>query len=181
MEKIDKILYDSDEAASIKTLTGWVSRTGRYWGKDEHMARWDGCTHKLCECGNEMMKGYTICETCRSKKAIEAYDKMPFKEWDGKTPLVLFNDDQYFFHEEDIEIYLDDNELKPEDLRLMICEPNYLSPVNPDIWSDIWPEDHDLPKEVDEALSKLNEVIKKQKPFSWSEGRFKTSYNSSKV
>ena len=35
-EKI--VPYDSSEAASIQTVTGWVSRSGRFWGNDEHMA-----------------------------------------------------------------------------------------------------------------------------------------------
>ena len=39
------IMEDSPEAASIQTVTGWVSRTGRFWGNDERMARFDGSTH----------------------------------------------------------------------------------------------------------------------------------------
>ena len=39
------IMEDSPEAASIKTVTGWVSRTGRFCGDDERMARFDGSTH----------------------------------------------------------------------------------------------------------------------------------------
>ena len=31
------IMEDSPEAASIKTVTGWVSRTGRFWGNDERL------------------------------------------------------------------------------------------------------------------------------------------------
>jgi hypothetical protein len=33
-EKI--VMMDSDEAASIQTVTGWVDRQGRFWGGDEH-------------------------------------------------------------------------------------------------------------------------------------------------
>lgn len=36
-EKI--VPYDSSEAASIQTVTGWVSRSGRFWGNDEQMER----------------------------------------------------------------------------------------------------------------------------------------------
>ncbi|MDE9687494.1 hypothetical protein R4T22_18735 [Citrobacter portucalensis] len=36
-EKI--VMMDSDEAASIQTVTGWVDRQGRFWGGDEHQAR----------------------------------------------------------------------------------------------------------------------------------------------
>jgi hypothetical protein len=36
--KIEKIvMMDSDEAASIKTVTGWVARDGLFWGNDEHI------------------------------------------------------------------------------------------------------------------------------------------------
>ncbi len=45
-EKI--VMMDSDEAASIQTVTGWVDRHGRFWGKDEHQARWCGATHRKC-------------------------------------------------------------------------------------------------------------------------------------
>jgi hypothetical protein len=46
-EKI--VMMDSDEAASIQTVTGWVDRHGRFWGKDEHQARWCGATHRKCK------------------------------------------------------------------------------------------------------------------------------------
>ena len=38
------IAYDSAEAASIQTVSGWVSRAGRFFGNDEHMARHDVTT-----------------------------------------------------------------------------------------------------------------------------------------
>lgn len=171
-----KILYNSPEAASIQTITGWVSSMGRFWGKDEHMARYEGSTHDICKCGEEKEKGYTICEKCRAAKNIENYYKMPFKEWDGKTPLVLFNDDRYFFDEDEIELYLEDNELHPSDLKLVICEPNHLHEVNPDYWSDITPEDAELPEAVSKALDALNKAISEAKPFSWSEGIYRTEY-----
>ncbi|WP_407226469.1 hypothetical protein [Enterobacter roggenkampii] len=46
-EKI--VMMDSDEAASIQTVTGWVDRQGRFWGSDEHQARWCGATHRKCK------------------------------------------------------------------------------------------------------------------------------------
>ena len=61
------------------------------------LARWDGCTHQLCDCGAEMDRGYTICSACRDKKRLEQYEAMPFKEWDGIAPLTLHDDDEYFW------------------------------------------------------------------------------------
>jgi hypothetical protein len=43
------VMYESSEAASIQTVTGWVGADGRFWGNDEHMARYCGATHRHCE------------------------------------------------------------------------------------------------------------------------------------
>ncbi|WP_244858805.1 hypothetical protein [Pseudomonas sp. B2021] len=43
------VMYEPPQAASIQTVTGWVGADGRFWGKDEHMARWCGATHRHCE------------------------------------------------------------------------------------------------------------------------------------
>lgn len=84
-EKI--ILYDSPEAAQLKDLKLWVSAGGRAYG-DEHSARWDGCTHKKCECGRELVeKSWAVCEKCRSEKDLKRFLELPLVEWDGKTPL----------------------------------------------------------------------------------------------
>ena len=47
--KLKIVMMDSDKAASIQTVTGWVDRQGRFWGKDEHQARWCGATHRKCK------------------------------------------------------------------------------------------------------------------------------------
>ena len=54
------ILFTSDEAAKYTDgISGWVSRDGFFWGKDERAARYHGCTHVLCEdCGNPARSGF---------------------------------------------------------------------------------------------------------------------------
>jgi hypothetical protein len=170
------ILYSSEEAAKIMTVTGWVSSTGRFWGKDEHMARWEGSTHKTCDCGVITEKGYSKCEKCRLAASIGAYKKMPFKEWNYETPLINYQDDKFFWNEEDIIEYLEENDLKPEDLNLVICEPNYFYKIDSDYWEDILPEDGDIPKELEELLKKVNEYCETAKPISWTEGKYRTEY-----
>ncbi len=176
------IILDTDEAAaSQKTVTGWVSRNGRFYGKDEQLARWDGCTHKVCEkCGNQHEKTWTCCENCRRKNALERYQKYPFKEWDGKEPVCMFDGDKYFFSEEDIEMYLEDNEeLQPEDLRLVICEPNYAHEISEDWWADDLPEDGEMPKALSDKIDELNKFIKTLPPLSYSPGKVRTEYTRS--
>lgn len=176
MKQEQKIMYDSDQAAQLKTVTGWMSADGRFFGKDEHMARYCGCTHMLCECGNEMKKGYGKCESCRRKKEQENYLNLPLVEWDGSTPLVIYNDDKYFFDESDIADYCEINEVMPEDLRLCICEPNLFTGVDYEMWTDILPEDcDDLPKKLVEGIKVLNKLIGELPPASWSQGKKRTT------
>lgn len=169
-------MYDSDEAATHKTnISGWVTGGGLYYGKDEHIARWAGCTHIRCECGRIREKSYTICEDCRRKKSNERYAALPFVEWDGVTPLTLWDDDQYFFGEDDIAEYCEDNEIKSADLLLVICDPVYLSPLHEDYWSDSLPEEGELPPAIQKLVKELNDAIKKEGPACWKQGKKRTA------
>lgn len=82
------IMEDSPEAASIKTVTGWVSSTGRFWGDDERMARFDGSTHKRCDCG-AVIAHRSYCRACSDRKEAEKWEAMPEAEWDGVAMLKL--------------------------------------------------------------------------------------------
>jgi hypothetical protein len=166
-EKI--IMYDSPEAASVKTgLSGWVSANGHYCGKDEHLARWDGCTHRQCECGHIYEKTWVCCEKCRQKKSNERYLALPHTPFEQVECCMLWDDDKFFFSHEDVEEYLEENNLQPEDIRLQVCEAKTgLSRVDEEQWREELPEDHELPPEIQEAIKALNEAISKHSPTVW--------------
>lgn len=179
--------YDSDEAASYKTnLSGWVSRDGIYFGSNEHTARWSGCTHKTCEtegCEEVISKNsWTICKACKERSDKENYEKLPVKEWNGEDPIYSDSCDQYFFCLGSVLDYLEELqqpnfEQSVKSLRLVHCEPNYLSQVEVDHWCDDLPEDeYDLPNKVEEALEILNQAIREEGPVSWSPSKFKVNY-----
>jgi len=167
------IHYASPEAASIQTVTGWVSSNGQFWGNDEHMARWAGCTHLACKgCGTPIEKnGWTICGECRQKKDDADFDALERRPWDGKDTLYSETYDAYFFSAEDVLERMDDEGCSVDDLRLRICTPNYASEIEGDQWSDDLPEDGELPAELEAAMDALNAVIKKLPPLSWSPGK----------
>jgi hypothetical protein len=137
-------------------------------------------THNKCECGNLMRRGHLKCESCRSKKREEVYNSMSFMEWDGVTPLVLFDSDIYFFGEDDIYDYIYNEELDSDqidNLQLVICQPNHFNEIDLDYWGDIFPEDFDAERSIPEFIKKLdefNKFISEQEPISWSEGKFRT-------
>lgn len=178
MKTETKIILPSDsEAAEFKTVQGWVGRDGRFYGKDERTARYAGSTHAVCEaCGAVAPKGRVKCDPCGAKSAHERYLKLPFKEWDGLTPLCLFGDDQYFFDSYDIDEYCENNEVSAEELELVICEPNYYTQIDFDYWTDILPEDREVDEELVKKVDELNAFIEQLKPASWSEGRTRTEY-----
>jgi hypothetical protein len=180
MAEDKEIMYESDESAAYRTgLEGWVSAKGHFFGKGEraeHGARYDGSTHHIASCGHKTRIGWSKCDECMSKESRDKYEKMPSVEWNGSTPLCLFDDDKYFFDEDDIFQYCEDNDIESVNLRLCICEPNHYTKVTSESIApeDVSPEDYDgyLPEEIQEALDALNKVIGEYKnPFTWSQGK----------
>lgn len=174
------VLIDSDKAAKLTVVEGWVSRDGLFYGKNESGARWAGCTHKYCEsCGSVMPKhGWTICPSCRERKSAEKYATMPRLTWDGDTPLYSDAADEYFFDEDSLRDFIFDRDCTAESLRLIVCEPNRYRRIENDYFCDELPEDGDLPPALEDALCALNEVIDQLAPASWSPGKYAAIYNS---
>jgi hypothetical protein len=180
--KDEHILNTSDAAAKHVTgIDGWVDRHGRFWGKDESAARWSGCTHIICpDCSNPTSKNYTICSACRDKKAIERYNKRDRIEWDTKTPLYSYAADEYFFDEDELDCYIEDNDCSIESLRLVICDPVKLRNIHDDYWEDELQEDGELPKDILQALEELNELINSYPAVSWYPGKSAAKISKSK-
>ena len=63
-------MIDDPRAATLVTVAGWRSRDGRFYGDNEHAARWSGCTHVKCvSCGDPTNKICSVCQSCREKAA----------------------------------------------------------------------------------------------------------------
>ena len=174
--------YSSDKSAHRATVTGWVSRSGRFWGEDEHMARWDGCTHVACsKCGDTVEKGWTACKKCRNAADDAKFNAKEKRQWDGETPLCLHMSDTYFWDGDDIEMYCDEHDCKPSDLQLMICEPVYAKEIDPNEYYDL-PEDVIIGGDIQVAFKELNERIREAKenndPLCWQEGKYRVDFNS---
>lgn len=182
------ILFDSPEAASIKTVTGWVSRLGLFYGDNEEAARYSGCTHMKCTtCDSYVVRGHLWCGSCKEKRDREAYNNRPAKEWDGKAMLYSETNDQYFLNMEEVKAFVDDidTEMGEEaeaiaEMRLVICEPNFGRPLTENYFASEMDDDSDLPGELIEAMSVFNEVLKKGDPLSWSPGKYRLKIQKAK-
>ena len=174
---------DAEGLIELVNLEAWKVNEQKYFIKKEKAIE-HVITHKKCECGELMDKYRSLCHHCQTvewnKKYDERYSKMPFKEWDGKTYLVTHDGDKFFCDEGEIEDYLVENEMKLEDLKLCICEPNHLPKINyEDLCEDIIPENQDaldkLCPDVLKKIDELNEFISNQPPISWREGSYRTT------
>lgn len=176
-EERDKVvMFDSDEAATLQTVTGWVSRFGTFHGDDERAARYYGCTHRACVCGKSAERAYIKCKECRDKQSDDHYNARTFLEWDKKEPVYSERYDRYFFSEDDLIDFIIEEKIDPIELQLMLCEANEYTEIQEDNWVDILPEDGALPKELKVALNSLNAVIRSLAPASYLPGQFRTSY-----
>ena len=182
------ILDSSDEAATFVTVSGWCSRLGHFYGDGPHAeqaARYEGCTHVLCDCGATVPRGYTKCSDCRSAVELAKYQAMPKKAWDGVGMLYSDFADRYFNDWSEVEDYCEEAEdLTPKDLCLIICEPQYASEVDGDeIYRDDIPEDltlDDVAKDLAALFDELNGYIREYKPLlSWGPGKFAVDLSTS--
>lgn len=173
------ILPESNEAAQYRTLTGWVDRHGRYWAEEERLARWSGATHIRCDtCGGVIKKhGYTICDACREKIDVAAYNRYPTKPYEGGW---CYSEacERYFEDEDDIYEFMTEEDLTWEDLRVCSVVPNHLFPIDSDCWEDVFPDEGgNLPPEVEDALESLNFAIENALPMSYSPGKIALTLN----
>lgn len=165
--------YDSDEAASIKMVSGWVDRKGFLYGPhqhEEHLARWSGCTHVRCGvCGTLTPKHKPVCDPCDQRQADEKYASLPKTEWDGTTPIYSDAADRWFWNEDDLRDYCEDRGCFPNSLRLYLGRPVMAHPIEPsDIYCDDLPDDGEIPTAVEDAFEKLNAALAEcQEPLSW--------------
>jgi hypothetical protein len=178
MKKEQVVVLDtSDEAAKITTVTGWLSRDGRFFGQDERTARYAGCTHVTCETCGTVRERNTYCSPCYHRKQDEKYAAMPRKEWDGVGMLYSQAADEFFHDEDQILDHCEESDCDPKDLKLIICEPQYAREIDPnEHYCNDLPEEGEVDSELADAFDELNKLIRESKPIlSWYPGKFAAS------
>ena len=172
--KKEKIIYDSDGIVEYRTnIEGWVGKDGRFYGKDEHSARYANCTHVKCDCGNIMSRGYTKCDTCRSSAVWDKFLALESIEWDGKSMMATYDDDKFFRDWDDVYEYCYDNEISPDTLKLVIChKDNRLREVNIDELNEEYCDEDgrgvsEFHPEIARKAAELNELIRNAEPLLW--------------
>lgn len=179
-----RVILSTDEGiVESVSVKGWKDIHGKIH-LSEYFAKEASITHRTCTCGKvypiKGSRSNTICNDCFNENITKRYNALPYKEWDGKTPLYSDLCDKYFFDADELLDYCYDEEIDISTLRLIICEPNYYREINADYWADEMSEDQeDIDSTLKEELNKLNQLIKTLPPLSWSPSKYRTDYNDS--
>jgi len=167
-EKI--ILSNSPDAATYKeNLSGWVSRTGRFWGKDGHMAKWDGATHTKCRCGIIFPKN-SYCKTCAEKRRLEKFKAKPVMVWNGKDALYSDSEDRYYGEWEGVNN--EDRKVSFESMNFIICERTEWRELSDDFFEDSLCEDVGNDELID-LIHDFNENLKEIQTNCWEPGLYR--------
>lgn len=125
---------------------------------------------KCCRCGVGVDQGRAWCDKCAESKAAERWAKLPKAEWDeGAGPIYSDAYDEYFWFQDLAYDFAHEHEIKDwDDMRLVICKPQYATPLSSDHWEDELPNDgEDVPDWLEEAVAEFNEKLKGQAPLSY--------------
>lgn len=172
-------LTNEEAAERLTNIAGWICKTCRTFYGDqagaERAARY--CCEKdhACDlegCPNRAEKPYIYCKPCRDKKDRERWLALPEVEWDGETPLVLHDDDTYFFSADDLQEYLDEHGLTLEQVQLVVAVPEEKPQFDmSEHLSDYLPEGMEMECAEDTKINAVvNRWIEKHAPDVWVPG-----------
>lgn len=149
-----------EQAAERQTgIEGWCCKTcHRFWGDDEHMARWCCAKDLPCECGKRIIGSWTKCQTCRDAADDAKWLARPEAAWDGSFPLAIWDDDKFFWEVDELWDWLadhDDADFDPLDLKWTTAVPSKIRTVElADIVSDYLDEDDQTDfSEIDKIIN----------------------------
>ena len=165
----DVVLYDSDQAAELKTIQCWVTRNG-FLTLDEHHARVLGSTHNKCKCGQIISKPFISCSKCEEQEYFTKFKAFNKVDYDGEPVAVysytlegkqlhsewtemLWNEDQVFNFAKSHNIPL-------EDLNLVLTRPLGIPHLDAEeiyedyVWEGWTPAC--LPEAIHDAIMYLN-------------------------
>lgn len=175
--KSEPVRWEDAAVQETRIITGWVCTVcGRLWELESQARYCHGRSNRPCRtktCPNRVDSPYAMCRACREEEATKTWEAMPRVEWDGVTPLCVYEGDQFFFDAESVQDYVStmmhDHGWTLDQIRLVECDPdNGQSFSITEFLCDHLPSDHDGAltgeKEIDDFV---NAWIKANAPYSW--------------
>lgn len=171
----DSVILPDDERA-VRPVTAYMDPAGRIW-RSEHDCRTYGSPWYMCKrCGMVAIeRDLQYCSGCRSLNAIDRWKKLPIVEWDGTTPIVEIDDDEYIFDSDQLCDWIERRRESQGcgDLRALfvLCEPvpwrlvnasDIIEAINCEDTSDIR-----LPDGVEGLVDKANKLLQASPTPVW--------------
>lgn len=163
MSSKKEIRYE-DSAIHKSGIVGWVcTECDRYWGTDEHMARYCCSTSFPCKCGKRRKGCRTLCEECIEKRRRAKWDAKEKHPWPSDLSVnpVVVQGDRYFFDEGSWLDWIEDELGEFPDLDLIDLEPEIAEAQDPPLFDlNDWlhsylPEDDYVLAPPDDEINKL--------------------------
>lgn len=172
-----------EDAAKTVTISGWACvKCDRFYGDNERAARYCCHTDAPCEnagksgCAGRKLRHRVLCDACGHAADLKRYAETLEVE-DLRAPCALCPlavGDTYFFDEESLFEFCDDQKLNPSDLMLHMCRPHNPGEFSiTEYVSDYLVEDAVIenspgtPEELRAVDNAVNEYIFRHSPFSW--------------
>lgn len=167
-EKIN--LKDIQDGTQNREVPVFIVGDKKWWG--DRITKDQIATHADCQdCGVEFEKQYTYqkrCSSCDFKYQNQKYLALELVEWDGKTPLCIYGDDTYFFDQDDIVNYCEDNDVESSQLQLVLCEQSKFGQINiAEQFQDVLHEDWEHDAELERLEKQLNDYLAKASTNTW--------------
>lgn len=165
----DIYLEGSEIELEKKTVEVYVSKKGGMFLTEDSALK-DSYTHKYCEKHDHTHAINSYCYKCSEDRQLQRYYNMEEVEYGGGW-IYSEEYEEWFSDLGEAEEVAEYHQVGLKDLHLVVCTPNDLREVESDYWEDIWYDGAQLPSEVEDALEKLNKVIREHgKNFSWEAG-----------
>ena len=158
------ILYGSKESEPEEvTITCWIAEGLYYGNKDLAMSA--KSTHMKCPiCGEPAKKEYVHCKQCAEKIAWEKYWEKEAIPYTG-CPVSLFDpmadDPKIFWDESDIQEYLEETDIRAEDLDLISTEEADIPEFDAlGLLDDYVEDENEITEEFKNTVDVLNKAAK---------------------
>lgn len=179
------ILPEGVEAIQ-ETITLWRGKRNYFHEKD--LAELELAVDRYCQiCGKPTGNVHHVnCPECRFKNEEKRFLQMPYKDWDGETPVWLYNTDIYFFSVEEVIDYATELGIKVSELWLVIAEPVQLPEF--DIEDFLYEKLEVEPEDINDIVSDskreiintfVNNILLEELGNDlnlWKPGKYRTSF-----
>lgn len=167
-----------DDARAAKPVVAFRDPAGRIWHSEADARQYGSPWYWCKRCGEvAVQRDMRYCSGCRSLNAIDKWESLERVKWDGVTPIVEIDDDQYVFDADGLEMWVEDRMVAQgdgprSDLRplFVLCKRESWAEIDVQRVIESVPCDDfelELPERFNDLVKEANEVLRENPPPVW--------------